>query len=135
MADEKREGRVQVIDRRRFTAEGEPRDEHDALPPSSPAPEQPPPEAPPEPTPPSPPEVAAGKPGFLDLVDFFAQQTVLLLSGNEPGHGPDREAARYFIDLLAVVDEKTAGRLSAEEKRYLEDVLFQLRTLFVGSNR
>lgn len=135
MGDEKKERRVQVIDRRRFTADGELRDENEAQPPSSPAPAQPPPKAPVEPTPPSPPEVAAGTPGFLDLVDFFARQAVLLLSGGKTGRAPDREAARYLIDLLVIVQEKTGGRLSAEETRYLEDVLFQLRTLFVASNR
>lgn len=137
MDDEKREGRVHVIDRRHFTAEGDLRDEVNSRPPSPRPAEAPTADPGPEPESEVP---AAGlsspdRPGFLDLVDFLAQQVVLLVSGKVPGHGPDLEAARYFIDLLAVVEEKTSGQLSAEEKRYLEDVLFQLRTLFVASTR
>jgi hypothetical protein len=73
--------------------------------------------------------------GFLDLVDFLAQQAVALLSGQIPGRGRDPGMARFFIDLLGVVQEKTSGQLAPEETRYLEDVLYQLRSLFVAAIR
>jgi hypothetical protein len=144
VAEDRNNEKVRVVDRRWFTAEG---DLKDPAPPKAAAPTAPPaPMPPPEPhspTPEAPQERAsagdvAGLPskvGFLDLVDFLAQQAVALLSGQVPGRGRDPETARFFIDLLAVVQEKTAGRLSPEETRYLDDVLFQLRSLFLAATR
>jgi hypothetical protein len=134
---EETEAKVKVVDRRRFTVDGEAVEPSEAAPPAAPqAAEDPPAASPPEPAeqPPGP-----GSPppaiGFLDLVDFLAQQAAALLSGQIPGRGRDPQTARFFIDLLAVVEEKTAGQLSGEEARYLEDVLYQLRSLFVAATR
>ena len=139
MADEKKDDKMRVVDRRWFTAEGELKD------PTSPKPVAPPP-TPPPPAPPVPePKDTQGtaggadqlpsKVGLLDLVDFLAQQAVAVLSGQMPGRGRDPVMARFFIDLLGVVQEKTAGQLAPEENRYLEDILFQLRSLFVAATR
>ncbi len=43
----------------------------------------------------------------------------------------DVELARYKIDLLAMIQEKTQGNLSDDEKQQLEEVLYQLRTVYV----
>ncbi len=133
MSDNPPERKVRVIDRRSFTAEGELKPETELPPPERPA--APPTTA----TPPaeearSTPPQGRG-PGFFELVDFFAQQVVLLLSEQAQSRGADRDAARYLIDLLAVVEEKARGQLSAEEKRYIDDALYQLRTLFVAAIR
>jgi hypothetical protein len=144
VAEDRKDERVRVVDRRWFTAEGDLKDPaapKAAAPAPASAPMPPP--KPPSPTPQAPQEQAfagdvAGLPskvGFLDLVDFLAQQAVALLSGQVPGRGRDPEMARFFIDLLGVVQEKTAGRLAPEETRYLDDVLFQLRALFVAATR
>ena len=126
---------MKVVDRRRFTVDGEEVEPAAATGPP-PATEEPPAISPPpaaekQPEPISPPPTI----GFLDLVDFLAQQAAALLSGQIPGRGRDPQTARFFIDLLAVVQEKTAGQLSGEEARYLEDVLYQLRSLFVAATR
>ena len=39
--------------------------------------------------------------------------------------------AKYYIDCLAVLDEKTRGNLQDEEKKALDNVLTQLRLLYV----
>jgi len=39
--------------------------------------------------------------------------------------------AQYVIDLLGVLKEKTAGNLSSEETALLEDLLYQLRMMYV----
>jgi len=145
--------KIRVVDRRWFTEDGELRPEREV---PSPAPRETPPDSqertPPEPSgtpeterprapgdrPPagSRPETEApqemGQAGldFLSLVDFLAQQALVLLSG---AHGVEknRDQARIFIDFLGVLEEKTRGNLSPEEARILTDVLFQLRTLFV----
>lgn len=139
--EEKPQKKVKVIDRRWFTPDGELRDD---LPPV-PAPKAepaPPPKAEPAKKDPA---VAEGKGqggvhfpsrlSFFDVVDFFAQQALALLSGQVPGRGRDPETARYFIDLLGVVQEKTSAQLTPEEARYVDDVLFQLRALYVQSTR
>ncbi len=144
MADEGEEDKVKVVDRRWFTAEGELKD-----PPAQPGPAAapvPPSPAPAPPVQPQPPaegqaqaKTGADQPpsevSFLDLVDFLAQQAVALLSGQIPGRGRDPAMARFFIDLLGVVQEKTSGQLAPEETRYLEDVLYQMRSLFLGATR
>jgi hypothetical protein len=44
---------------------------------------------------------------------------------------PDLDAARHLIDLLAMLEEKTRGNLSVEEKRAIENTLTELRFRFV----
>jgi hypothetical protein len=150
-------GRVKVIDRRRFTSEGEPRgsDVRDEA--SAPAaaavqevqphePEAGPPAAEAEPpsrvaeqqAAPAPldaPGPLPPGPGLADIVDILAQQAMAFLSGQVPGRGRDPATARYFIDLLAVLKEKTSGRLTLEETNFLDDVLYQLRSLYVAATR
>lgn len=78
---------------------------------------------------------AAGEASFLDLVNMMAMQAIVALGG---GQGPGGEqypanpaAAKHVIDLLGVIDEKTKGNLSDEEKRVLDGVLYELRMQFV----
>jgi hypothetical protein len=44
---------------------------------------------------------------------------------------PDLQAAQQMIDILALLDQKTRGNLTAEEHQILEDVLFELRMRYV----
>ncbi|MGE5359879.1 MAG: DUF1844 domain-containing protein [Bacteroidales bacterium] len=44
---------------------------------------------------------------------------------------PDLIAARQMIDILSLIDEKTRGNLTAEERSVLEQVLYELRMRFV----
>jgi len=148
LSEERKDAKVKVIDRRWLDADGTPKDPlashpaEPAAPQATGVPEPPPPAS--RPTVPligadekesgapgSPPSEA----GFLDLVDFLAQQAVALLSGQVPGRGRDPATARFFIDLLGVLQEKTAGKLGREEASYLEDVLYQLRSLFLAATR
>lgn len=43
-----------------------------------------------------------------------------------------RNQAKYLIDMLAVLKEKTAGNLSHDEDQALDDILHQLRMAFVS---
>jgi hypothetical protein len=45
--------------------------------------------------------------------------------------GPNLEAAQQMIDILALLDKKTRGNLTAEERQVLEQVLYELRLRFV----
>ena len=154
MADQDEERKVKVVDRRWFTAEGELREPlpdrppapAQAAPPNEPASEaasQPEDSLPPAdistPFPDDPPADSPlnvpGQPGFVELVDTLAQPAVAFLSGQVPGRGKDLAAARYYIDLLGVLEAKTRGQLSLEEKNVLDDVLYQLRSLYVAASR
>ena len=39
--------------------------------------------------------------------------------------------AKQMIDLISLLKEKTKGNLTAEEEKYMENILFELRMLFV----
>jgi hypothetical protein len=152
-ADDK-PGRVRVVDRRRFTADGDPRDVATEAQPAAagaqPNPEPPatPAAASPEPpaadpgrtagTPPREPEEAAwpsSNVGFADLVDLLATQAYAQLTGQGTARGRDLQSARVFIDFLGVLQDKTKGRLNAQEEKLLDDVLYQLRTLCIAPSR
>ncbi len=44
---------------------------------------------------------------------------------------PNLPAAQQMIDILTLMEEKTRGNLTAEERQLLEQVLFELRMRFV----
>jgi hypothetical protein len=46
---------------------------------------------------------------------------------------PDFRLARHYIDLLAMLQEKTKGNATMEEQRLLENSLTELRFRFVQS--
>jgi hypothetical protein len=44
---------------------------------------------------------------------------------------PNLPAAQQMIDILALLEEKTRGNLSAEERQLLEQIVYELRLRFV----
>jgi hypothetical protein len=40
-------------------------------------------------------------------------------------------AAQQMIDILSLLDQKTRGNLTAEERQFLEQVLYELRLRFI----
>lgn len=131
---------MKVTDRRMFTPEGELREEYrhleNAEPPAAGVPtvreSEPPP--PPEPEKRAP-EPDPDRPGFYDLVSLLAENASVYLrhAGAPGGEGrQNRELARLHIDLLEVLEQKTAGNLDAEEKAMLGDILYRLRLAFAS---
>jgi len=47
----------------------------------------------------------------------------------------DLDQAKHTIDLLGVLEEKTKGNLSTEEKRHLDGTLYELRTRYLQAGR
>ena len=72
---------------------------------------------------------------FQGLVSMFATQTLFALgvitTEETKDRKPDIEIAKFNIDMLAVLEEKTKGNLSDEEKKMLTDTMAQLRMAFV----
>ena len=44
-------------------------------------------------------------------------------------------AARQMIDILALLEEKTRGNLSLEERQLLEQILYELRLRYVEAEK
>jgi len=72
---------------------------------------------------------------LLSIVNVLAMQAVAGLGGmkgpNNETIPPNPEAARLFIDLLAVLEEKTQGNVTDEEKKVLSSTLHELRMMYV----
>lgn len=72
---------------------------------------------------------------FQGLISMFVTQAYLALGilrmKEDEEREPDLVMAKYNIDLIGVIEEKTKGNLSDEEAKMLEEVLSQLRMAFV----
>ena len=83
----------------------------------------------------------AQKPGKLPQADFkslmgvLASQAIMGLGAmNDPKTGRvviDLEGARFSIDLLGVLEEKTKGNLSDGQSKEITQILSELRSRFV----
>ena len=130
--------KIKVVDRRKFTADGDPLAEPAPdIKPAAEPPSQEPPTVEPAPTAPEPetmpqPATRNGRSSqeFVELVTMLASQAELLLVGAEDLPAQPAEAQRV-IDYLGVLEEKTAGNLTEDEAKLLSTVLYQLRTFFL----
>jgi hypothetical protein len=72
---------------------------------------------------------------FIGLVNLIAMQAMVGLGGlaGPPGQEipPNLELAKHHIDLLDVLEKKTANNLDPDEKRTLDTTLHQLRMAYV----
>jgi hypothetical protein len=66
---------------------------------------------------------------MLTTQAFFAMG--LLQVKGEEKREPDLELAKYNIDMLETVEEKTKGNLNEEEKKVLDNTLNQLHMAYV----
>jgi hypothetical protein len=72
--------------------------------------------------------------------DLFVQgllMEALMALGEMPNPGTRKQAvnlpqARYLIDLLGMLEEKTRGNLSVDEERLLKDAVYQLRMRYLA---
>jgi hypothetical protein len=73
---------------------------------------------------------------FAGLISMLTTQALFALGllevkGQEKRE-PDLELARYNIDMLETLQEKTKGNLTKEEERVLENTLNELRMSYVA---
>ena len=133
MVDDKDSSRgFRVTDRRRFSDEGETREDE-----GSPGSE---PEAAPAPEPQAP-QAAAPTPAPDEVVSFstfllgLSTQALLHLGEIEdPASGRverDLGAAKHVIDILGILQGKTRGNLEQGEEQLLDAVLYDLRMRYV----
>ena len=141
MSDPENEGKgFKVTDRRKFTAEGDLREEPEAF--SEPAPTRP---APPAAATTGAPYGGAGTSGateassgvtFLDLVGMLVTNAMLQLGDvPDPASGERHEniqAVQDMIAFLEILQGKTKGNLSQQEGEVLEQVLYDLRMRYMA---
>lgn len=130
--------KIKVVDRRKFSAEGDPLETEvptaettvPASPPENPTSESAAPTPEPASTTPAPEHRGQPSQLFLELVTMLAGQAELLLVGAEDLPAQPAEAQR-MINYLGVLEEKTAGNLSDDEAKLLSSLLYQLRTFYL----
>jgi hypothetical protein len=61
---------------------------------------------------------------FGDVPDPVSGQTI-------PANLP---AAQQMIDILSILEEKTRGNLTAEERQFLDQILYELRLRYVEAS-
>ena len=86
-------------------------------------------------------EMEEGSRGQLPPGDFAALISMLMTQSlfamgflqikGQDAREPDLEMAKYNIDMLQTLEEKTKGNLSEQEQKVLTDTLNQLRMAYV----
>ncbi len=74
------------------------------------------------------------KADFGMLIGIFSGQAMAslgLIPGPEGNTNVDLHIAKHFVDLLGLIEEKTAGNLDDQEKTFLESTLHQLRMVYL----
>ena len=74
---------------------------------------------------------------FATLAETLATQAALFMAERQdPQTGKvvrHLDIAKHHIDLLGVLEEKTKGNLTPEEKRLLDTLLYELRMAYVSA--
>ena len=133
-----------VVDRRSFSSGGNRREEgpHDAPKAESRAPVRQPAEGraarpadAPQPEAGPPDDFGAEAAGFDTLVSYLSTTAMFQLGALAGPSGeripPDLPNARRTVDLLEILQQKTQGNLSAEEARFLDEALYELRLAYL----
>ena len=74
------------------------------------------------------------KGNFAALISMLVTQALFAMGALKvegPEREPDLEMARYHIDMLETLVEKTKGNLSNEEKKVLENTLYEVQMAYV----
>lgn len=136
---------IKIIDRRRFTPQGEVRAGAD-LRPTAPAMPPPAPAAPRAPAP-APARSAAQPddkepPLRIELMPFVASLASnalgalgVLPEGQGGGMPPNPNVAREYIDIIVMLERKTRGNVTAEESQTLTQMVADLRLHYVEATR
>ena len=75
----------------------------------------------------------------FDLFLSGLAMDALIALGDMPHPAARKQAvnlvhARYLVDLLGMIEEKTRGNLTADEERLMKDTLYQLRMRYLAKS-
>jgi len=80
-------------------------------------------------------EALPEEPDFAFFVSTLAMQAAIALGDLENPMTNKKETelrqAKFFIDTLSMIKEKTHGNLSLEEDNYLDSIIYELKMRFV----
>lgn len=134
MEDEGNKDGIRIVDRRRFDSDGKERSSEQTesstktLNPAEPKSQQQSPNQ-------SAPQEDEGDISFSSLLMSLATQALMQLGEMNPPEGShipvDPEGAKQTIEIIAMLQRKTKGNLSAEEATLLEEMLHNLRVGYV----
>ncbi len=84
-----------------------------------------------------PPRGPLPKPTFSLLLSTMASQVYIFLgeiaNPLTGKHEKDLDQAKYTIDMLEVLKEKTKGNVTEDERKMLDSLIFELRMRYVNS--
>ncbi len=76
---------------------------------------------------------------FTSFIMSLATQVLVQLGEMQPPQGMsipiDLESARQTIDIMTMLQRRTKGNLSAEEARFMEEVLHSLRVSYITAKK
>jgi hypothetical protein len=76
---------------------------------------------------------------FTSFIMSLATQVLVQIGEMPPPQGMeiplDLEAARQTIDIMTMLQRRTKGNLSADETRFMEEVLHSLRISFINAKK
>ena len=75
---------------------------------------------------------------FETFISGLAMEALVAM-GDVPHPSTRKQAtnlpqAKYLVDLLGVIEEKTKGNLSVDEEKFLKDALYQLRMRYLAKS-
>jgi len=75
-------------------------------------------------------------PSFQEIVEPLAVRALQFLGEMPLTEGGEKKAvpqlAKHMIDLIGILEDRTKGNLQDDEKRYIDRVLTDLRTRYLG---
>ena len=78
------------------------------------------------------------EPNLQIIVSTFATQGAVALGQIENPATREKQTdlpqAKFAIDLLQVIKERTKGNCSSEEDKYMDDCLYQLRMVYIDKS-
>lgn len=78
-------------------------------------------------------------PSFAVLVQLLASQAMMAMGKmkvpGQPELTPDLDAAKHFVDLVGVLEEKTKGNLTEDEGAMIGAVAHELRMIYLAEQK
>ena len=76
-------------------------------------------------------------PSFAELVNMIAVQAMVGFGGMAGPGGeripPNLDIAKHYVDMLQVLEDKTKGNLTDDEKQLFDQVVYEIRMRYIQS--
>jgi hypothetical protein len=76
-------------------------------------------------------------PTFAELINMIAVQAIVGFGGMTGPGGeripPNLEIAKHYVDMLQVLEDKTKGNLTDDEKSLFDQVMYEIRMRYIQS--